>query len=65
MKLPFDLTQEDLLLLLLFWVFRNRGTKDLELLVGLGFLFYVGLAPRIDHGDGNGEDLAIFPSFFH
>jgi len=67
MKLPFDLTQEDiLLLLLLFWIFQNRRTRDPELLCGLAFLFYVGIRPRMHpHIDSACDDFAIFPSFFH
>jgi len=67
MNLPFELTQEDLLLLLLlFWIFQNRRTKNPELLVGLAFLFYVGLRPRLNGADFPGsDDSAIFPSLFH
>ncbi len=48
---PMNLNGEDLvLLLLLLWLSGERKTENTEMLIGLGFLLYVGLRERNEKG---------------
>ena len=47
--------EDIMLLILLIWILTDRKKENTEMLVGLGFLFYVGIKERNERGRLSGK----------